>query len=171
MKKKTNEQGFTSIYVIILMTVLLPFVIFVFVTFSHMVQNTIYFKNLSDNAASSAVVCLNEQKLQDGIVFINEEEAIAKAKTVIANELNLNPDLTVNSNSKIKENPNITISVYNDVPEEGRVITTSLGKDIKIFKPSVVVVAEYPTLKITNVNATGTIKNIGVAGAEFLINR
>ena len=169
-KFKNNKKGFLSLFTIIMLSVLLPFLIFVFVTFTNMIQNVIYFKNVSDNAASSAVVLLNETKLQDGILYINETQAIARAKEVIAKELNLDADLSPNENSKVYEKPNVEVLVYNDVPTEGLEIMTRFGKKIKVYKPSVIVVAEYPTLNITKSDIYPTIKNVGVAQTQFVIH-
>lgn len=160
IKLRKNKKGYISLYTILWLSVFVPFLIFIFVQFTLMVKQIVTYKNICDNAASSAVTYLDEDLIPDGIIKIRENDAKKAAKDIIISSLNLNENLTVNSNSIIPKDPTIVIEVYNDVPESGLTITKFNNK-IKITKPSVIVTGEFPTY------TRAKIKSIGVAQAQF----
>lgn len=157
---KQNKKGYMSLYTILWLSVFLPFLFFMFIYFTLMVKQIINYKNLCDNAASSAVTYLQEELIPDGIIKIRESDAKRIAKEVIVNNLYLNDDFTINNNSKIHKNPIITIEVYNNIPTSGLIIN-KFNKQIKLTKPSVVVTGEFPT------HSPAIIKSIGVAQVQF----
>lgn len=162
-----SKDGFVSIYAILWLSVLVPFLIFVFVNFTLMIKQKINYKNICDNAASSAVTYLDQDSITDGILRVRNSDAEKIVNNVIKNELNLNDDLTPNKDSLISQKPIIETKVYNDVPNSGLIVKTRFGNEIKLTKPSVIVVGEFPVSTGFKTTKGVTIKSYGVAQVQF----
>lgn len=162
-----SKDGFVSIYTILWLTVLVPLLIFILINFTTMIKQKINYKNICDNAASSAVTHLNQVALTDGILEIRVSDAETIVKKIIARDLNLNDDLSLKPDSLITGKPVIETKIYNDIPQDGLTFSTKFGNSITITKPSVVVIGEFPVATSFKSAQGSTIKTYGVAQVQF----
>lgn len=164
--KLLNKKGFTSIYMILWMAVLIPFFLFIFMDLTYYVSEHIRLKSITDNAAASAVTQINEDLVKFGTLEIDNTKANEVAKEIIIRNLNLNDDFSpAETNKTMSQSPTIDIRVFNTFLESGYEYETPIGK-VLLKKPSVVIYAEYPVeglffKKIVNV------KKIGVSQVQF----
>lgn len=160
-----NKKGFMTIYVIIGLAVFLPIVFFVSIDMPYLMTMNRKIKNTLDNASATAVTCLNETSISSGVIQIDKMEAERMAKKVIQESFGLNSDLTVNNNSLLQENPNITIKVINN-PTLEPTYTTLNGK-FNISNPSVVIYGEIPVRTKFISMAKPVIKYTAISQVQF----
>lgn len=137
-----NKKGFMAVYVIIGMSILLPFMFFVSIDMPYYMTMNRKVKNTIDNAGATAITCLDERGITNGQLIINPNEAEKQAKKIIQLSFGLNDDLTVNQNSLIADAPTIQFKVINN-PNLEPTYSTPNG-EFKIKNPSVIVYAEVP---------------------------
>jgi hypothetical protein len=164
-----NKKGFISIYMILWMAVLIPILMFVFVDVSHYVYEGIHLKAVTDNASASAITQIKEDLVPQGILEIDEIPAENIALQVIKHDLLLNEDLTPKENSSLKEKPTIQVHIVNVTSETGFDFETPIGI-VKIYKPSVVIYAEYPVKGLFYNNGV-VLQKVGVSQVQFKTNR
>lgn len=165
MRKLKNKKGFVSIVVILFLAILIPFLWFLTIDLPPLMKANRDIKNAFDNAAATAVTQINDEMLASGKIFINEEEAIAKAKEVLINTYNLTQNLTSSDkNTSLINISNLEITVINDV-ENNPTFTTKNGT-YTIKNPSVVVYGEA-TIKTNTTNRLITFKHTGISQALF----
>ena len=158
-----NKQGFVSIYAIIMLAVLIPFMFFVAIDLPYYYRMNRNTKNALDNATSTAITCLDETYMANGRLYIDESEATKRAYDVIKEYYYLNDDLTPKENSLITEKPTINIQVINQA--NGQIVETANGTTT-ITNPSVVIYAEIPiTGKFFTI--TKKIKHTAVSQVQF----
>lgn len=164
-KRLKNKKGFVSIYVIIGLAVLLPFMFFVSIDMpNHMSMNR-KIKNTLDNAVSTAITCLDETSVTNGSLVINTQEAEARAKEVIKKSFGLNDDMTVNENSLISDTPTIRFKVINN-PNAEPTYSTPNG-EYTIKNPSVIIYAEIPVKGLFLYKTEVTIKHTAISQVQF----
>lgn len=164
-KRLLCEKGFASIYTLIVLAFLLPFLLFTVIDINHFMQQNSHLKSVLDNASASAVTKINNDKLADGIIEINSDEAEEAVLRVLKASLLLNDDLTPKSNSILSEKPEIKIYVVNDA-EGGKDITTPLGVT-NTSRTSVIVYGKF-SVKALFINKLAlTMEKEGMSQALF----
>lgn len=158
-----NKKGFMSIFVIMMLAVLIPIMFFLTIDLPYMMRMNRTLKNSLDNATSTAITYLNEDKISQGLLEINTNEASAVVKKVVKEYFYLNDDLTTNEDSLIDEKPILQIQVINN--PTGQQIDTPNGGTV-INNPSIVVYAEFP-VKAKFTGITKSIKHTSVAQVKF----
>jgi hypothetical protein len=164
-----DKRGFISIYMILWMSVLIPFLLFVFIDVSHYVYEGIHLKAITDNAAASAVTRIKEDLVSEGVLEIDENQAEEVALNIIRNDLHLKNDFTPKSNSLLKEKPKIEVYVLNITSKDGYDFETPAGT-VKIYNPSVVVYGKYPVKGLFYNNGV-VIQRVGVSQVQFNNNQ
>lgn len=158
-----NKKGFMSIYAIVMLAVLIPIMFFLTIDLPYMMRMNRTLKSALDNATSTAITRLNEDKISQGVLEIDVNEANKVVKKVIQEYFYLNDDLSINENSLIDGKPIVNIQVINNAT--GQQIDTPNGGTI-INNPSVLVYAEFP-VKAKFCGVTKTIKHTSVAQVKF----
>ena len=162
-----NKKGFITIYMILWMAVLIPFFLFIFMDITHYASESIHLKGITDNASASAVTQINNDLVKYGTLEIDGAKAEKVALNIIAGSLNLFDDLSLKSDVNVlKSPPTVNVQVVNSYSDLGTVVTTPAG-DIKIYKPSVIVYAEYPVRGVF-FGTTVVMKKIGVSQVQFI---
>ncbi|EOU1990438.1 hypothetical protein C4D27_17025 [Clostridium perfringens] len=138
-----DDTGSISLTTIMIMSVLLPFLIFVFVDMSQVSFINKKLQNITDNSASSAILALNNNDVENGKIYIDSEKANLLATEIVRTSLNLNKDLTPKNKDVLYGRPKIVVKVFNDIPEDG--LDIKIGKsNTHITNPSVLVSVDYP---------------------------
>ena len=108
MKKILKDKtGAISIYAILWLSVLFPFLLFICIDVSNYVYQSVHLKGITDNASASAVTQIKEDLVSSGVLEIDEDEAQKVALNIIKHDLQLEDDLTPKENSRLKEKPTI----------------------------------------------------------------
>lgn len=165
VKKFNNKKGFVAIYAIIMLSIFIPFALFVTIDMPYMMTMNRKIKNTLDNASATAITCINEEMASKGIIHINESKAEEIAKKVIQESFGLNDDLSINEYSLISGTPNITIKVINN-PELESTYKTSNGT-FYISNPSVILYAEIPIQPKFMIFTKPNIKYTAISQAQF----
>ena len=165
VRKYFNSKGFMSIYLILFLAVFIPIMFFLVIDLPQFMAMNRKAKGALDNASSTAITRINEDKTTEGILEINETEARNIAKKVIVETFNLNDDLTVNENSSIPDTPKIEILIVNN-PNERPYHETPNGK-FYFKNPSVLIYAEIPVEASFFKFAKKTIKYTSVSQVQF----
>lgn len=164
-----DKRGFVSIYMIMWMAVLIPILLFTFIDLTHYIYESKHLKSVTDNATASAVTQIKEDLVPSGVLEIDEIRAEAVALKIFKKDLLLNDDLTPKENSVLKEKPMIQMHVLNITSEEGYDFETPAGV-VKIFKPSVVIYAEYPVSGLFYYRSGLLLKKVSVSQVQFKNN-
>lgn len=110
-----DSKGSIALYVILCFSIILPMLIFVAVDLPYAVNFHRKLKNTLDNAASSAVLCLNETELAYNRIVLEEacvEEVVYK---MLAYDLRLHSGtLDPLEGSYLTEKPTLVIRVINE---------------------------------------------------------
>lgn len=165
-EKLKNKQGVISIFTILWLAVLIPFLLFVTIDLSQYIYDYVHLKNVTDNAAASAVTMVDNTLIPQGILQIDSTEATATAENVIASSLDLQPNLSPYLNSTLRAAPTIQVYVENITSTSGVVVSTPAG-DVTVFHPSVIVYADYPVKGLVFSNVHLNLKKIGISQAQF----
>lgn len=165
-----DKRGFISIYMILWMAVLIPILMFTFIDFSHYIYESKHLKSVTDNASASAVTQVKEDLIPSGVLEIDEVNAEAVALKLFKKDLLLNDDLTPKENSILKEKPTIQMHVVNITSETGYDFETPAGV-VRIFKPSVVIYAEYPVSGLFYYKSGVRLKKVAVSQVQFKNNK
>lgn len=163
---KLNNKGFISIYSIMWMVVLFPLLMFVAIDLSYYTNQFNRLKNITDNAAASAITAIQENEIPKGNLVIDENEAINITNNILKKDLLLNDDMSPKENSNLKFTPKVDIKIVNDVPTTGLDITTKQG-NIKVYNPCVIVSAEYKVKGLFYNKSVVTFNKIGVSQVQF----
>lgn len=164
-----DNRGFISIYMIMWMAVLIPILLFTFIDLTHYIYESKHLKSVTDNATASAVTQIKEELVPSGVLEIDEKNAEAVALKVLKQDLLLNDDLTPKENSILKEKPMIQMHVLNITSKDGYDFETPMGV-VKIFKPSVVIYAEYPVSGLFYYRSGLLLKKVSVSQVQFKNN-
>lgn len=160
-----NKNGFMSILIILILSFLIPFTLFIVIDLPYAMTMNRKIKNTLDNAASTAVTCVREELLSDGIIEIKEEEAIYQAERVIIESFYLNDDLSSSEKSLIGNDMKLDIKVFNH-PDIDTVYKTENGT-FKLKNASVLIYAEVPVkLKVLGL-IMPKIKYTAISQAQF----
>lgn len=162
LKKYLNRKGFISIYAILLITFLLPFLLFTVVDVNHFMQQNRKLKNIVDNAGASAVTIIDSNKISKGVIEIIEPDATNVALGIIKKDLFLNDDLTPQPQSILSGRPDIKIYVANGAGS----VTTPFGT-VNVKKPSVIVYGKFPVKGLWFSNINVNITKEGMSQAQF----
>lgn len=163
LKRYLNKKGFVSIYAVLLIAFLLPFLMFSFVDVNHYMQQNRKLKNLVDNSASSAVTMVDSTQLPKGIIQISNTDATNIAMGIIKQDLFLNDDLTPQSKSILSGKPTIQVYVVNNSPTN---VTTPLDT-VKVQHPSVIVYGKFPVKGLFFSSITVNMTAEGMSQAQF----
>lgn len=161
-----DKKGVTSIFTILWLAVLFPFLMFVVIDISHYTYEIIHLKAVTDNAAASAVTQIDESLVPQGVLQIDPTEATQVAETTLQTDLNLNSDWTPKDNSIFSGTPTVKINVVNVTSPTGINYPTPVG-NLTIYHPSVVIYAEYPLHGLFFQADHVTIQKVGVSQVQF----
>lgn len=162
IQKYKNKKGFISIYTMIMIAFLLPFLMFTAIDLNHFMQQNRHLKNLVDNAGASAITMVDDSKIPKGIIAINSKDAQDIVINIIRQQLFLNEDLTPKPESILSEKPTIIVHVLNT----GDSVVTPLGTTTAV-NPSVVVYAKFPVKGLFFHGITLNIEKEGMSQAQF----
>lgn len=138
-----KRDGFMSVIVILLLSVLFPLLLFFMVELEHYYGTRNQFQGYVDAAASAAVMQIHRDMLSEGFIEIDPKEAENYAKKVLATNLGLNDDLTVTESSLVQEEPLVHVYVVdpNDLEDEP-IYEIPDGIRYEIEHPTVIVYME-----------------------------
>ncbi|MDF2879450.1 MAG: hypothetical protein K0R54_7 [Clostridiaceae bacterium] len=143
MKKFKNllrdKSGSISIVTVILVSILLPLLLFIYVEFNYSLTIKERCQIINDNIASSAIMSIDETNLQDGMLEIDDIKAEEIATKLMAESYYLNSDLTLNNDSLLREEPELKVYVVNETSDYGTEFVTDEGYKFMIYNPSVIV--------------------------------
>lgn len=171
----TSKRGSITIYVIITLTFLVPMFLFVAVEFPHLTNTHRRLKNSIDNAASSAILCLNESQLSLGKLTIDESCANTVVKKILAHNYGLNEStLAPLPHSQLTQAPRVVIRIVNNptgtvrvrLPEES-LSDTEKFEDVYVSETSVVIYVEMKFKSLFFKSFTPTIRQVGSAQSKF----
>ncbi|HCL4479973.1 TPA: hypothetical protein N2D99_002040 [Clostridium botulinum] len=160
-----NKKGICTIYTILVMSAILPILLFIVIDIPHFMQYDRKIKNILDNAGGSAITRLQENHISKGVLELNEPEANKVIENIIKSDLFLKSDLTPDKGSVLKEKPTIQV-IYVNNHTGSQTVTTPLG-DIKVNKTSVVIYGDFPVKGAFFTGFTGHIKKVAVSQVEF----
>lgn len=160
-----SQKGITTIDTIVFLSIALPIMIFFTVDFPLMMATNRKVKATLDNAASTAILQIDETKVSQGELYIDEVESKKMALKVITETFNLNNDLTLKENSIIADTPIIDVVVINNVANT-KYYDTSNGR-FEIKNPSVLIYGEVPVRGTFFSHSPKTIKYTAVAQVQF----
>lgn len=182
LKQKSNlktllrsKKGAISIYVVISLTFLLPMFIFLTIEFPHLTNNHRRLKNSIDNAASSAILCLDEDQLSLGRITITESCATTVTKKILAHNYGLNENtLEPLPHSQLLETPRVVVRVVNNptgtvrvrMPDES-LSDAEKFDDVYVRETSVVIYVEMKFKSIFFKSFQPTIRQVGSAQSSF----
>lgn len=166
LRNLLNKKGAISIYTIILLSFLLPFLMFTAIDINHYMQQNRKLKNVVDNSASSAITMINESKLSYGEIEIDSREASDVVSRVVKETLYLNDDLTPKDVSVLKERPEINVYVVNNPSVTGTDLSTPIGT-VKVKNPSVVVYGKFKVKGLFFSSMSVDIQKVGMSQAQF----
>lgn len=171
----TSKKGAISIYIVITMTFLLPMFLFLTVEFPHLTNTHRRLKNSIDNAASSAILCLNEDELSLGNLVVVESCANSVTKKILAHNYGLDEStLAPLAHSQVSETPRIVVRVINNpngtvrvrMPDES-LSDDEKFDDIYVSETSVVIYVEMKFKSLFFKSFNPTIKQVGSAQSRF----
>lgn len=175
VKVFTSNRGSISIYVVLTLTFLLPMFLFVAVEFPHLTNTHRRLKNSIDNAASSAILCLNEDELSLGNLIVDESCANTVVKKILAHNYGLNEKTLVPaSHSQVIETPRVVVKVVNNpsgtvrvrLPDES-LSDADKFDDVYVSETSVVIYVEMKFKSLFFKSFTPTIRQVGSAQSKF----
>ena len=176
IQNRTSEQrGAVSLFVILMLTVLFPMFLFMTVEFPHLANTHRRLKNSIDNAASSAILCLDESQLSLGNIIVTETCANNVIKQILAHNYGLNPTtLEPLSYSQLTKTPRIVVRVINNpsgtvrvrMPDES-LSDADKFDDIYVDETSVVVYVEMQFKGILFKSFKPVIEQVGSAESKF----
>lgn len=166
LKHLKDKKGAVSIYTIILLAFLLPFLMFTVVDVNHYMQQNRRLKNIVDNAGASAVTMINESQLAYGNIEIDTNEASLVVERIVKESLFLNDDLTPKDISVLAEKPEIQVDVVNTPPVGGVDVDTPIST-IKVTNPSVVVYGKFKVKGLFFSRMSVDIQKVGMSQAQF----
>ncbi|HHT7008770.1 TPA: cobalt ABC transporter permease [Bacillus cereus] len=160
-----NKKGVTSVYVILIISVLLPLIMFLSIDVPHYLDSSRKIKNTLDNASSSAITLLNDQKISEGVLEVDKQVADAMIKRVIKNDLSLDDNYMPLKGSIVSKKPNIKTYVVNN-PKGIETVQTPID-NIKINKTSVIIYAEVPVKGLFFTFNEVIMRKVAVSQAQF----
>jgi hypothetical protein len=163
LKRYLNKKGFVSIYAVLLIAFLLPFLMFSFVDVNHFMQQNRKLKNIVDNAAASAVTMVDNTQIPKGIIQITDTDAINIATGIVKQDLFLNNDLTPQSKSILSGKPDLRVYVVNNAPTN---VTTPLDT-VNAQHPSVIVYGKFPVKGLFFSSISVNITAEGMSQVQF----
>lgn len=160
-----NKKGISTIYVIVFLAIALPIMVFFTVDFPLMMATNRKVKATLDNAASTAILQIDETKASNGELFIDEVEAKKMAGRIIKETFVLNDDYSIKEGSLIVDTPTVNIVVFNNV--KNTIYYDTLNGKFAINNPSVLVYAEVPVKGSFFSHSKKTIKYTAIAQVQF----
>lgn len=136
-----NKKGFVSIYIILWLAVLIPFLLFVFVDLMQYSNQNVKLRSVTNNAAASAVSRLNEDRLPEGILEIDEDKAVETIEEILRKDLLLDENFEPLEGSTLREAPEIEIYIANE--EDGSTEISVPTDTFFIDNTAVVIYAKY----------------------------
>lgn len=170
-----SKRGAVSVYIVLTLTFLLPMFIFLTVEFPHLTNTHRRLKNSIDNAASSAILCLDESQLSLGNIIVSESCANTVIKKILAHNYGLDETtLKPLPHSQVSEVPRVVVRVINNptgtvrvrMPDES-LSDAEKFDDIYVDETSVVVYVEMKMKPLFFKSFHPTIKQIGSAQSSF----
>lgn len=165
LKLFRNKKGISTLYVIIFLSIALPTMIFFTVDFPLMMATNRKVKATLDNAASTAILQIDETKASSGVLYIDEVESKKMAGRVIKETFVLSDDYSTKKGSLIVDTPTVDIVVFNNV--KSTIYHNTLNGKFAINNPSVLVYAEVPVKGSFFRHSKKTIKYTAIAQVQF----
>lgn len=176
MRKKTinriknqlnNEKGSVLIFVLILLVVITPMLLFATFELPHLVTHHRKVKNTLDNATASAATRIIEDQLHYGIIEIDRQLAIETAKRIIAHDYHLNSKtLEPLDGSPLRRAPIIDVQVINNPSSSGTTVTFPT-ETVKIKNTSVAIYIELHPKPVFFSKFKPVIRHVASTQAQF----
>lgn len=134
---KKNQNGFMSIYTILLLSVLLPFLIFFAVEMIHFSNAKDIISTTTERMGKHAV---RSVEVVDDVIHFNEEEAADIAYNLLIENLHLHGDYTPTEQSSLKEKPTYFFDIHYPDKEFSEYVPTEInlhGQSITLEYPAV----------------------------------
>ncbi|WP_144536490.1 cobalt ABC transporter permease [Bacillus thuringiensis] len=160
-----NKKGVTTVYVILVVSALLPLILFLSIDVPHYLDSSRKIKNTLDNASSSAITFLNDQKISEGVLEVDKQVAEAMIKKIIKNDLSLDDNYNPLKGSIISKKPIIKTYVINN-PKGIETVSTPID-NVKVNNTSVVIYAEVPVKGLFFTFNEVTMRKVAVSQARF----
>lgn len=178
LKKLKDKTGAVSIYVIIIMTVLLPFVIWVGIELPKMHENNQLVKDAVDSSSASTITLIDDSGFSGGKVYLKKGEIITASKEIFGSKMGLkyneySNEYIIDSKSGISKNPapNVIVTVIDEteLAEKGEyTVHGNISNWSKtITNPTVIIEAEVTFKKIGVFGKNVTINQVGMSQAVF----
>ncbi|WPS85415.1 cobalt ABC transporter permease (plasmid) [Brevibacillus halotolerans] len=143
LKKMRDKKGYMSILMLILISGLLPLLLFYLVEITYLYGMKDKFQNFNDAAASAAVMQMEQEPLKDGVVKLIDQDAKNIVDQILAKNLRLHHDMTPSVDSFVKEAPLVKVYIVNhDGEDSPKEFLTDEGFVYSIKKPTVIVYSE-----------------------------
>ncbi|MFJ8528559.1 cobalt ABC transporter permease [Bacillus sp. NPDC094106] len=160
-----NKKGVTSVYVILFVSALLPLLLFLCIDVPHYLDSSRKIKNVLDNASSSAITRIQDDKLPKGIIELNPEEAKEIIDKIIQHDLFLDEEFNPKKGSIVSGKPKIETHFVNN-PDEITEVSTPID-NVKVNHTSVVIYAEIPVNGLFFKFNEVKMKKVAVSQARF----
>ena len=122
-ERLNNQDGSVLLFVLILLVIIVPMLLFATFELPHLVSHHRKLKNTIDNATASAASRIIESQLHYGIIEIDPTLALQTAKRIIAHDYHLDETtLKPKSGSPLRQAPILDIRVVNSPPASGTTI-------------------------------------------------
>lgn len=170
-----NQKGSIALYMVIIMSVVLPMMIFLAVDLPHVVNMHRKTKNVLDNIGSSAVLALDESQLSLGRLVIIESKATQIIYQMLATEFNLDPvTLEPLAGSPLVERPTVKIRIINEpkttqmvrLPEQN-LSDQEKFEDVYVDETSIVVYVELKIQSLFFKSYQPYIRQVTAAQSQF----
>lgn len=162
-----NQRGSVLLFVLILLIVITPMLLFATFELPHLVTHHRKVKNTIDNATASAASRIVEAQLHYGIIEINRDLAIQTAKRIIAHDYHLNPStLEPLTGSPLRKAPTIDVRVVNSPPASGTTITFPT-ETVKVTNTSIAIYIELHPKPVFFKKFQPVIRHVASTQAQF----
>lgn len=165
MKFLKEKTGSISIFVLLLLSFMVGFLLFFLAETSNYYFLKNKYQSINNHIASAAVSNLDNELLRQGLIWIDEDKAQEQAEKMLKESYRLDDNLSIKRNYLLKSDPVFSIYVINDY-SGGEIFTTDEGYDIPIYNPSVVI---YTKCQPTGIffNLTLDIQSITIQEVKF----
>lgn len=139
MKRMKEKDGWITILVLCIISVLLPIFLFFYVEMNNYYNFKERLSYVNQNIASSTVRSIDEEALKLNEVVIDEQKANEIAERLLKENYFLDSDFSITPKSGLLKEPILNVYVVNDT---GQLFTTPEGFSYQIKHPTVIVYTE-----------------------------
>lgn len=166
-ERLSNQNGSVLLFVLVLLVVIVPMLLFATFELPHLVNHHRKLKNTIDNATASAASRIVESQLHYGIIEIDANLALQTAKRIIAHDYHLDETtLKPKTGSPLRQAPVIDIRVVNSPPTSGTTITFPV-ETVKVKNTSVAIYIQLHPKPVFFKLFKPTIHHVASTQAQF----